>query len=224
MHHSSTDRYIYVVFMFTTTGVGKFIRVMTGHPYNHVSLSLYPDLRVLYTFARHHENTPFYGGFIRESLRRFPRDTRTQLKVCRLRLTAEQYQALCDFLQPFFDHPEEYVYNLLSAAATVGSKRLRLSKSYTCVEFVTDALQASGYLTAVPAFCPIKELEKLLNDTVIYEGSVLGYPLPESWEGDTYPEKQKTLDGVTATAGNVGKLLVMAGKEKVRSAGRRLRG
>lgn len=140
MKEKSGDRYIYAVFMTTPTGIGKLIRTVTRHPYNHTSLSLYPDLRVLFTFARRHENTPLDGGFIRESLRRFPRDSRVQFKVCRLRLTAEQYDALCGFLQPFLDYPDRYVYNLFSFMTFAGKYRFRLSRSYTCVEFVTDAL------------------------------------------------------------------------------------
>lgn len=214
MKNQCSDRYVYVVFMVTATGVGKFIRIMTKHSYNHTSLSLYPDLRVFYTFARHHENTPFYGGFVKESLRRFPRDARTRIKVCRLRLTAEQYAALCDFLRPFLENPKEYVYNLLSAATTVGARRLKLSKSYTCVEFVTDALLASGYLESAPEFCPIKELEVLLEENVIYEGTVLGYPLPESWCGDTFPMKKGMIEGLQHTFFNIARLYFMFRKER----------
>ncbi len=215
LEKKSDDRYIYVVFMVTTTKVGKVIRTMTKHRYNHASLSLYPDLRVLYTFARQHKNTPFYGGFIKESLRRFPRDSRTILKVCRLRLHAEQYQKLCDFIHPFLSHPNEYVYNLLSAATHISHRRFKLSKSYTCIEFVTDALAASGYISNVPKFCSIENLEEMLEADVIYEGTVLGYPLPKSWEGDHYPQRLNSLRAVQHTASNVGKLLYMAGNEKI---------
>ncbi len=212
---SRTDRCIYVAFLITTTRIGKFIRTMTKHEYNHVALSLYPDLRVFYSFSRHHENIPFYGGFVHESLRRFPRDDRTRIKVCRVPLSEAQYLALQAYLQPFLEHSNEYVYNLLSAATTMCARRLRLSKSYTCVEFVTDALAASGYLGDLPDFCPIEALEKALEREVIYEGPVLSFPYPQSWEGDTYPEHPSALRGTLHTAANCGRLIGMYGKERV---------
>ena len=216
MQNNSRDRYIYIVFMITTTGIGKVIRTVTRHPYNHASLSLYPDLRVSYTFARLHVDAPFCGGFTMESLRRFPRDERTVFKVCRLALNEEEYRKLCSYLRPFVDSPDDYVYNILSAATHVFGHRFRLSKSYTCIEFVTDALRASGCLSGIPDFCSIEDLENLLADRVVYEGPALHYPLPESWCRDTYPERLGAVQGVRYTASNIRKMLSMAGNEKIR--------
>ena len=214
MHEEKKDRYIYIAFFGTPTGMGQFIRTVTGHRYNHVSLSLYRDLRMLYSFARHHENTPFYGGFIKESLRRYPRAEQTRVKVCRLRLTAEQYDALCDFLTPFLLRPKSYVYNLLSAATSVLNQRTRLSQSYTCVEFVADALLYCGYLQEVGEYCTIKELERTLRREVIYEGSVKRYPLPKSWGGDQFAQRKGTVEGLQHTFFNIVRLYFMFRKER----------
>lgn len=215
MEKHKPDRYIFVAFFSTTTRMGQFIRTMTHHTYNHASLSLYPDLRVFFSFARHHENTPFYGGFIKESFKRFPRNEQTVMKLCRLRLTAEQYQRLCNFLKPFLQHRDAYTYNLISAVSTMWKKRTRLPDCYTCVEFVRDALVSCGYMPDLPEFCDVAALEEALADKVIYEGSVLHFPEPESWEGDTYPEKKSKAQAVQLTAKTVHTLLSKAAKKAV---------
>ncbi len=199
--------YLYVVFWITTTRIGKFIRFMTGQRYNHVSLSLFPDLHQCYTFSRHHENVPFFGGFVKESLRRYPRGERTRIKVCKLALDRQEYAALQAYLQPFLERSDDYVYNLPSAATTIFAKRLHLSESYTCVEFVTDALRDSGYIPHIPNFCTIEQLELLLSDAVVYEGAVDAYPQPQSWEEDTYPEHQSFWAAVYETLGTCSRLL-----------------
>ncbi len=189
MKNPQADRYIYIALFHTPFRMGKFIRMMTHYPYNHTAISFYSDLRSFFSFARRHKNAPFYGGFIYESLRRYPRDERTMLKVFRLRLSAEQYGRLCDFIRPFTKDPEKYCYNFLSTVGSMFSRRVKLENAYTCVEFVADALRASGFEITLPDYCDIPQLDRLLAPYLYYEGTVLGYPEPKSWCGDDYAEK-----------------------------------
>jgi hypothetical protein len=64
-------QYVYIVFSSTPYRIGKFIRRLTREAYNHVSIALDPDLTKMYGFARRYYRTPFYGGFVRESLSRY---------------------------------------------------------------------------------------------------------------------------------------------------------
>ncbi len=189
MKNPQADRYIYIALFRTPFRMGKFIRMMTHYPYNHVAISFYSDLRRFFSFARRHKYAPFYGGFIYESLLRYPRDEKTTLKVFRLRLTAPQYQALCDFIRPFTEDPGKFRYNFLSAVSSMFSRRVKLENAYTCVEFVADALRASGFETAIPDYCDIPQLDRLLTPYLYYEGTVLGYPAPKMWYGDDYAER-----------------------------------
>ena len=79
---------IYLIFSMTTTKVGKMIRRVTKYPYNHVSVSLTPDLAVIYSFARHYKDMPFYGGFVCEGIKRFcNRAGLAKIMVCAVPVT-----------------------------------------------------------------------------------------------------------------------------------------
>ena len=55
---------LYVMFSHTNTGMGRMIRAVTGSSYNHVSISLRPDLAVCYSFARRNKHNALAGGWL----------------------------------------------------------------------------------------------------------------------------------------------------------------
>lgn len=198
---------IYIVFSATPYKMGKMIRTVLRSRYNHISLSFDKDLSTMYTFARFHENMPLYGGFVSESPRRYQRDEHhAQLKVCRVEVTEENYIALREFVSRMELRSRKYIYNLYSAMFTPLHVRLLIRDSYTCAEFVGDALSIAGMNIPMGAFHSLKELERLLAPHVIYEGPCALYIDEPVWGEDRFPEKLGRFSGTAATARSIGRL------------------
>ena len=160
------DNAIYIVFSATPTKMGKVIRSATRHDYNHVSLSLNRDIQKLYSFARYHQATPFYGGFVVESIlryRSFSRDAR--VKICRIPVEEPQLTYLHNYIHRLWNDRREYIYNTPAALASLFHLRLYIPKSHTCATFIHDLLLRYDLADARPKACPsIASLEHLLKD------------------------------------------------------------
>ena len=171
--HRIASRKLYVVFSSTPYRLGSFIRVMTRNEFNHVAISTEPDLSELYSFARHYRNTPFYGGFVKETFARYRnRDRIARIKVCAIDLTEEQYQLAKARLDEMYRHSDKYLYNMLSAIILPLHRSIRLPNAYTCVEFVTCFLRLIGVSpkTDPTRTYSIRDLEQLLEPAVVYCG------------------------------------------------------
>lgn len=198
---------IYIVFSATPYKMGKMIRTVLHNRYNHISLSFDKELSTMYTFARFHENMPLYGGFVSESPRRYQRGGHSaQVKVCRVEVPEENYLALRAFVTQMEDRSRKYIYNLYSAVCTPLHIRLLIRDSYTCAEFVGDALSIAGLGISMGSFHSLKELEQLLESCVIYEGPCTLYTDKPVWGKDSFPEKLGRISGTTATLRSLGRL------------------
>ena len=204
------ERFFYVAFLSTPYRMGKFIRKMTGFPYNHTAISLSPKMKYLYSFSRHYKNAPFYGGFTKESILRYRHKGETALiKICAVPVSEENFQKAKEKIKFLSENSKNYVYNMISAVCFPFGKRVRVKNSYTCVEFVFGMLQK---YTEVPKikdkdFCSIKELSGILEDYKVYEGSAEKYLKNTGWEGDTFPEEKGKVFYIIKTALNNGKLV-----------------
>ena len=183
----SDKKEVYIVFSKTNTLMGKVIRGVTRNVYNHVSLALEDDLEIMYSFGRYHINSPLVGGFILENPSRYllgKKDVTT--KICTLSLEEEEYANLKSELLSFIADKSTIIYNSFSAVFSVFHKKLHIDKAYTCIEFVTSILKIDDVIN-------IKELEELLKDNVIYEGSFKEYVQAINLAQDEYFEKQPKL-------------------------------
>lgn len=167
------ERFIYVMFSSTPSKIGKVIRTLTKHPYNHVSLCLNTDEMTVYSFARIYKNHPFYGGFVKESTSRFLMDNhRTQVKLCAIPVTEERYAYLTEVVAEMEQQSHQYTYNHLSIIAGIFKKKVHVKNAYTCVEFTTQLLKKSRALPQIDlhAFYDIEMLEQKLDRYTVYEG------------------------------------------------------
>lgn len=181
------QRYIYVVFSATPYLVGKAIRVLTGERYNHVSIALDAELTQMYGFARRFYRTPFYGGFVRESLSRYHVKGRSaQICICRVPVTQEQYEGVQQKLQEMLKQQDSYLYNHISILGTLIRRPIKARKAYTCVEFCVLILSTLGISVDPDKYYSLGALENLLEDHAVYLG-----PMPEgdSFDSDFYAEK-----------------------------------
>ena len=210
-------RFIYAVFLSTPYRMGKFIRKMTGFPYNHTAVSLSSKMKYLYSFSRHYKNAPFYGGFNRESILRYRnKDEIAMIKICAVPISEENYRKAKKRLEFLADHSEEHIYNMISAACFPFKTRVRIKRSFTCVEFVLSMLKKYSEIPEIKnkKFCSVRELSELLEGYKIYEGSTEKFLKNAGWEGDTFPEEKGKWFYWKKTAINNGKLVYRFAKRE----------
>lgn len=170
------EKYLYVVFSSVPNKLGKIIRTLTRYPYNHISISLDPELKSMYSFARRYYSTPFYGGFVRESISRYHiKNKSSQIQLCRIPITKEQFDSLSEKLHTMLENDQRYIYNHLSAMTSLMHKNVKLTDAYMCTEFVVEILHSVGIEIDPKAYYSIKDLNKLLHTFAIYTG-----PIPET--------------------------------------------
>lgn len=170
------EQYLYVVFSSTPYRMGKAIRRITGEAYNHVCISLNADLNPMYGFSRRYYHTPFYGGFVQESLSRYHVNGQAaSIRVCRLPITQVQYDTLKQRIDQMLKRQEQYLYNHLSAMAVPFHRRIKVKDSYICVEFGVSILHSIGLDVDPGKYYSVGDLEQLLRPYTIYTG-----PAPEA--------------------------------------------
>lgn len=196
---------VYIIFSATPYKTGRLIRTVLRTRYNHVALSFDKELSTMYSFSRFHEDAPFYGGFVVESLRRYRWAGQcSRLKVCRIDMTEESCRALQEFIA--YTRSRHCIYNLYSAIVHPLHRRLLIRDCYTCVEFVGDALSVAGLDIPRGAFHSLDGLEQQLAPYIVYEGSCAFFEEPPDWGGDRFPERMGRVSGTAATARSLGRL------------------
>ena len=167
------QRYLYVVFSSTPYRMGQLIRFLTRAQYNHVSISLEPTLETMYGFARRYYRTPFYGGFVKESLARYHLNGNpSQVRVCRIPVTDGQHTGLEQQLNAMYTDRHKYLYNHLSVIGTPFRRRIPVRDAFICVEFVVDILSAVLSQQVPMGYYSVEQLAKHLEPYVIYQGTV----------------------------------------------------
>ncbi len=199
---------VWVVFSSTPYKTGRFIRSMLGTRFNHVGLSLSPSLSPMYTFARYYVNAPFSGGYVKESFRRFfYRGRWADIKVCRVELTEQQMRRLQGYLRVFRRRSGKCLYNLYSAAAVPLGRRIHIRDSYTCVEFVGDALAYAGVKGfRYGDFHSLDGTEYRLSGHITYTGSAGYYPAERGWGDDVFPQRLQKRHVILNTADTLARL------------------
>lgn len=159
------SRTLYVMISRTSTNMAKFIRKCSNYPYNHVSLTLDPNLRTWYSFARYHQDAPFYSGFIQEPVERFFADGNDiDVRIFRVEVPEERARRIEQlFLQA--GRPEtRLIYNYFDAAASVLKLKIAIAGAYTCLSFACAILGRQ--------YRRISDLDAALSPQLFYEGSL----------------------------------------------------
>lgn len=154
-------RKLFVMVSRTDTGIARMIRAVTRYPYNHVSLTLDPELRRWYSFARYTQDAPLYGGFICESVERFCAGAvEPQVRVFQVEIPERNARRLEQQLQ--HAGRGDLIYNYFDAAAGAIGFRLSVPDCHTCLSFACEVLEQQ-HLT-------IRSLCDALAPCQIYEG------------------------------------------------------
>lgn len=202
---------VYIVFSATPYKMGRLIRTVLHNEYNHVSLAFDEDLSTMYSYARFHEDAPLYGGFVAESPCRHVRgENSSRIKICRLELEEENYLRLRRFVSDMENGGHRYIYNTYSAILSPLHIRFLIRDSYTCAEFVGDALSVAGLALPLGAFHSLSRTERLLQPYVVYEGLCRDYISDPVWGADQFPERLGYFSGTAATLRAFGHLTARA--------------
>ena len=171
----SDQKYLYVLFSATPYRMGRWIRFVTGEPYNPVAIATEDDLKDCYSFARRYCCTPFDGGFVTEHPERYHSKIGTaSVRLYRLPLTCRQWDILQERLAQMQQRPDRYLYNHLSAMAAPLHRKVRVRMAFTCAEFTVSILSALGFDFDANRFYTIGDISRRLEGYHIYTGAFPG--------------------------------------------------
>ena len=171
----NNNQFIYLIFSRTNNKMSRFIRTVTNYEYNHVSIAFSSDLDPMYSFARKHKDTPFYGGFVRETPTRFQNgDTTAKVKICAIPLSPIQFRIAQNYINKISRNGDKYLYNTISAITNPFHRRVNIDYAFTCVEFAVAVLKRIGapLSNRIPRFCSIEQLDEIYAPTLIYQGDL----------------------------------------------------
>ncbi len=196
---------IYVVLSSTPTKMGKLIRVFTRSFYNHSSISLTENLNEMYSFARYRASNPLVGGFVKEFPERFTLGKQQEvcIKVFRIPVTEEQYEAIKLFIYKIKNDREENIYNSLAAVGVLLGRKFDTYKAYTCSDFVVRTLIEGNVLwdTCISKNIIPDEIHILLEKYASYSGCLNAYKPIAGVDFDTqnFFEKEGVINEVAYT-------------------------
>lgn len=196
------QRYLYLMISKTDTRVGWLIRWFSHFPYNHVSLSLDPQLRRWVSFGRYNRHAPFYSGFITESPERYlARGFDIRVRIFRLPLTGERYRELRSLFSFAGDRACGLVYNTFDMLAAAFHRQVEIPGAYTCLGFARAVLGAS--------YRDIIELDEALRPSMIYDGPLSQLTPDNGSRTDHYFDSMGFFHGAWSTAAQ---LAVLTGR------------
>lgn len=165
-------RYLYIMISRTDTGMARFIRIFSRYPYNHVSMTLDPSLRSWCSFARYHQDAPFYGGFIQEPVERFLANSGdANVRIFRLEIPQERAGRIERLFLHAGKKETRLVYNYFDAMASILNLKIAIAGAYTCLSFACAVIGRQ--------YRRIKDLNNALEPHLYYNGS-LAQLVPDS--------------------------------------------
>ena len=133
---------IFIVISQTGTILSRILKLITRKEYNHASISLNEDLKIMYSFGIKRPYNPFLAGFVTESASfgTFKRFSNTRIIVLKTYITGAEYEDLNAHLNFMVKNPEIYGYNYLGLYLAAFKICFKSRNRYYCSEFVRDTL------------------------------------------------------------------------------------
>ena len=176
---NNDQRYVYVLLTGTNTILAKTIRIYTGEPFSHASISLDKDLVQLYSFARKQRFNPFVAGFMKEDIERgvFGADKNAHCGVYEIPVSEEEYEKIAAVIEHFSTHRDEFAYNVKGLFAAIFDKEVFDGKHFMCSQFVYHVFQSSGVSLFERGDGPVRpyHFHQKLTECQIYNGNLHEY-------------------------------------------------
>lgn len=180
MEGNNEVKRLYIVVTQTGTVLSRMLKVVTKARFNHASIGLSDDLRLMYSFGRRHPYNPFWGGLVRESPFHgtFARFKDTQAIVMAIDIDEQKHAAILTHIDDMMSRQNTYHYNYLGVALA-GLKKVRKKENcYYCSEFVKyilDEFEVEGAEKLGDIVHPMDFLE--LSYPQVYEGKLQEYSI-----------------------------------------------
>ncbi len=170
---------VYIIVSEGKTFVSRFIRFAIHTEYTHASISLYKDLRAMYSFARKHTFFPFWSGLVSESpqygiLKKFPD---TNCVILEANTSEENFDAMMNHLEYMLQNKKKYSYNYIGAILSKFNLSKRYKNKYYCSEFVKELLEI-GKVDGIKKLAEAAKPESFLaveEFRCIYKGNLTDY-------------------------------------------------
>lgn len=157
----------------------RAIKFFTKAQYNHVSISLDPEFKTLYSFGRKSPRNPFQGGFVEESFYggTFKRFDKTSCLVLEMEIDQDIYERLVQNLEIFKENSDIYHYNFIGLFGAAIGKQVSRRNGYYCSHFVAKVMEDSNLkLWNDPAFLVRpNDFAHMDQFEVLYEGLITEY-------------------------------------------------
>ena len=156
---------LYIMISKTDTGIGDLIRKVTGYPYNHVSMTLDENFHRWVSFARFHQNTPLYGGYITEPAERFLAKGETiDIRIFAIDLTPARYEELKLLFSKAGARVSSYIYNYLELLTLSIGIPFPIRNAFSCLGFANSVLGTN--------YRSIKDLDQQMTPHLFYQGTL----------------------------------------------------
>ena len=176
----------------TDTFLGQLIRSIFQYPYNHVSVTLDPELRVWYSFARYVQDAPFYGGFVQEPAERFlAKNACMQVRIFRIDISEGHAMQLEQFFSGADSSSPRLLYNYYEALACCVGLHVSVPNAHTCLNFAGTVLGRQ--------FRSIEALSNELRPGLYFEGDLSRLVTDSGCRDDRYFSRMGLVRG-TANA------------------------
>ncbi len=166
------NRTIYIVVTRTNTIPSRAIRIYTGCPYNHVSLSIDSRLEDMVSFGRLYPSMPMPGGFVHEGKNKgfFRRFRDTHCRVYSKKIGEWEYQKFLHLLHKIENRSCKF--NHLGLLTLIAGIPLERKNAYFCSQFCGKMLNESGIHHFHKPFGLLQPADfcDLNGFTLLYEG------------------------------------------------------
>ncbi len=172
--YSLDQKQLFIVLTDTGSVLTRAIKFFTKAPYNHVSISLDPSFKTLYSFGRKKPRNPFMGGFVQESFNEgtYKRFEDTSCLVLKMDIDADIYDKLEENVGIFVENMDRYHYNFIGLFGAAIGKQISRRNGYYCSHFVAKVMEdADLKLWDTPSFLVTPEDFQHHDEfKVVYEG------------------------------------------------------
>lgn len=171
----SEQKYVYVVLSSTGTIVSRTVRFLFRDRYTHASISIEPDLSVMYSFSREYIYFPFYGRFRAEKTDQGFLAKRTSIpaRVIALPVSDAQYEMVKHRIEHFTQNRLRYGYNYIGLFLNIIGIAYAPQKRYTCSQFVSETLAKCNIASFDRDFSLIRPIMLAnLKGDVVFEGNL----------------------------------------------------
>lgn len=168
---------IYIVLTKTGTILSHLVRIIKGHKYTHVSISLDKELTRMYSFGRRSPYNPFSGTFVHEGINwgTFKRFKNTKCVILKLKISQEEYQKAEKIIDYFENNKGNLSFNILGLVRVIFNKRTIRKNKYYCAEFVKYVFDEAKIKNNLPFVVTPNDFFYLQNIYKVYEGYLKDY-------------------------------------------------